>query len=278
MRVADLHFAIGAFGLVAIVGATYLVRSFRNGRAHHARTDVDGGSILLGKALMDVGYWLLAPLVGGLAAWRVTPAMVTLFALIPALAAGIAAALGWFALAALLGAGAAFCDLLDGLLARRLGVVSRAGEALDAAVDRYTEGLFLAGIAIYYRTNVACLMLALTALFGSFMVSYTSAKAQAMNVPAPRGHMRRPERAVYLLVAAALTGVTKAVGDKSDSLVLREFPILLSLALVATVTNVSTVTRLRAVMGVLRARSPVLRPAVVEKVAAAPAKAPARLG
>jgi CDP-diacylglycerol--glycerol-3-phosphate 3-phosphatidyltransferase len=277
MTFSDLDVAVGGFGLMAVAVGIYVVRSARKGRARHARTDADGGSVFLGKSVMEIGYWLVDPLVGGLAACRITPAAVTLFSLVPAVCAGVAIALGWFALAALFGAMAATCDLLDGLLARRLGVASDAGEVLDAAVDRTSEFLFLAGIAVYYRAIVPCLLLTLAALFGSFMVSYTTAKAEAMNVTPPRGSMRRPERAVYLLSGAALTAITKALwGDSNSiSLVLREFPMIFSLFLVAAVTNVSTVMRLRAVIHNLRARDPAPREDVVQDIAGTQSKTPA---
>lgn len=259
MRVSDLHFAVGIFALVAIVGVMYLLRFARKGRARHARTDADGGSVFLGKAQMEIGFWLLEPVVAVLAACRITPATVTLFSLVPAVGAGVAIARGWFALAALLGTAAAVCDVLDGLLARRLGVASDAGEALDAAVDRYTEFAFLAGIAIYYRTQIPFLALTLAALFGGFMVSYTTAKAEALKVAVPRGHMRRPERTVYLLTAAALTSITRALWSDAGAPMLRELPLLFSLFIVAAVSNVSTVTRLRAVMIALAARRPEAR-------------------
>lgn len=277
MRVSDLHFAVADVALVGVVGALYLVRFARKGRARHARTEADGGSVFLGKAPMEVGFWLLEPLVAVLAACRITPAAVTLFSLVPALGAGVAIAFGWFALAAFLGAASAACDVLDGLLARRLGVASDAGETLDAAVDRYTEFAFLAGIAVYYRTNVTCLLLTLAALFGGFMVSYTTAKAEALKVPVSRGHMRRPERAVYLLMGATLTGVTKALWSDSSSLVVRELPIIVSLVLVAAIANLSTVTRLRAVMDTLRARTPAPAAEVVGEVARSQSR-PAGLG
>ena len=256
MRVSDLHLALATFALMAVIGAFYLVRFARKGRARHARTDADGGSIFLGKSQMEVGFWLLEPLVGILVACRITPTAVTLFSLVPAFGAGVAVALGWFALAALLGTVAVACDALDGLLARRLGIASDAGEALDAAVDRYTELPLLAGIAVHYRTDVTLLLLTLAALFGGFMVSYTTAKAEALNVPVPRGHMRRPERAVYLLVGAALTAITRALWSDSSSTVLRELPIVFALFVVAAVANVSTVARLRAVINTLHARRP----------------------
>jgi CDP-diacylglycerol--glycerol-3-phosphate 3-phosphatidyltransferase len=190
--------------------------------------------------------------------------MVTLFSLVPALLAGVAAGFGWFALACVLGTLGSLCDLVDGELARRTGVASDAGEVLDAAADRYIEFMLLAGIAVYYRTHWMVLVLALAALLGSFMVSYTTAKAEAMSVPPPRGSMRRAERAVYLLAAAGLTAVTRVAFAASPSHALRELPILGALLLVAVVTNLSAVQRFASIAATLRARQPGTPPAEPE--------------
>ena len=203
---------------------------------------------------MEMGYWVLEPLVKALVALDITPNMVTLFSLVPAFLAGVAAAFGWFALACVLGTAGAFCDILDGLLARRLGTASDSGEVVDAAVDRYIEFFFLAGLIVYYRTHWMVLVLTLAALLGSYMVSYTTAKAEAMSVPPPRGSMRRAERAVYLMTGAGLTAFTRAAFPTSPSHALRELPILVALSLVAVVTNVSAIQRFAAIAAVLRAR------------------------
>jgi phosphatidylglycerophosphate synthase len=256
MSLRDLHFAFGMLALVAGVVTAYLVRTLARGRARHARTDADGGSVFLHKGTMEMGYWLLEPVVTALVSLDITPNAVTLFALVPALLGAIAAAFGWFALSCVLFTLASLCDLLDGVLARRTGVASDAGEVLDAAVDRYLEFFFLAGVTIYYRTHWMVLVLALAALFGSFMVSYTTAKAEAMAVTLPRGSMRRAERAVYLLAAAGLTAFTRVLFASSPSHALRELPILMALSLVAVVTNVSAVQRFVVLAAALRARRP----------------------
>ena len=51
---------------------------------------------------------------------------------------------------------------------------------LDAAVDRYVELFFLAGLAFHFRAHRGCLLLVLAAIGGSFMVSYATAKAEAL--------------------------------------------------------------------------------------------------
>jgi CDP-diacylglycerol--glycerol-3-phosphate 3-phosphatidyltransferase len=256
MHVRDVHFALGMTLFLGTVTVLYLVRTLARGRARHARTELDGGSVFLHKSAMEMGYWLLEPLISGLAALHITPNMVTLFSLVPALLAAVAAGFGWFGLACALGTMAALCDIVDGLLARRTGVASDAGEVLDAAVDRYTEFLLLGGVAVYYRTHWMMLVLVLAATAGSFMVSYTTAKAEAMDVPPPRGSMRRAERVVYLLVAIGLTSMTRVLFEDLPSHALRELPIICALALVAVVTNVSTVQRFGAIADALRVRHP----------------------
>jgi CDP-diacylglycerol--glycerol-3-phosphate 3-phosphatidyltransferase len=254
MQLQDVHFAIAMTILLAAILVLYGARLLARGRARHARTDADGGSVFLHKGAMEMGYWFLEPVVRALVALEITPNQVTLFALVPALLGAVAAGLGWFALSSLLFTLASLCDLVDGVLARRTGAASDAGEVVDAAVDRYLEFLFLAGVAVYYRTHWIVLVLVLAALLGSYMVSYTTAKAEAMSVPPPRGSMRRAERAVYLLVGAGLTAYTRVAFASQPSHALRELPTLVALSLVAVVTNVSAVQRFAAIAAALRER------------------------
>jgi CDP-diacylglycerol--glycerol-3-phosphate 3-phosphatidyltransferase len=149
---------------------------------------------------------------------------------------------------------ATFCDILDGLLARKTGVSSGAGEVIDAAVDRYGELFFFGGLVYYYRTHDQVLFIVLAAIVGSFMVSYATAKAEAMGVAAPRGAMRRGERAAYLIFGAAFTPLCKAIFANTPSLALHELPIILTLTIVAVVSNISVVQRFRAINELLRAK------------------------
>ena len=66
--------------------------------------------------------------------------------------------------------------------------------------------------------------------------------------------MRRGERAVYLLVGAAFTPFASALFATRRRSSLRELPIILALAIVAVVANVSVVQRLAAIIAALRAR------------------------
>jgi CDP-diacylglycerol--glycerol-3-phosphate 3-phosphatidyltransferase len=250
----DLAIAIAHIGFFFLLAAAYALRSVIAGRVRHARTDADGGSLFLNKSTMEMVYWILDPIISFIAALRITPNMVTLFSLVPAAGAGVAIGFGWFGLASVLAVMATFCDIIDGLLARKTGVASSAGEVIDAAVDRYGEMFWFGGLVYYYRGHDEVLFIVLTALVGAFMVSYATAKAEAMGVPAPRGAMRRGERAAYFIFGSAFTPVFMALFGSSPSLALRELPIILALSIIAVVANISVVQRLVAVIEALRAK------------------------
>ena len=249
------------YGLLFAVMTIYLARAWLYGRARHARTDADGGSVFVNKAAMEMGYWFLRPFVSALAALRVSPNGVTIFSLVPAVLAGVAAAFGRFGLACALGTLSTLCDIVDGVLARATGVASDVGEVLDAAVDRYGEFALLAGIGVYYRTHWMVLALTLAALLGSLMISQTSALAEAAGVTLPRAiSMRRAERAIYLLATLGLTPVTRTLFANFPSHALHELPILFALLLIALATNIASVQRFAIIANARRTRSKVATP------------------
>ena len=75
-------------------------------------------------------------------------------------------------------------------------------------------------------SEAVAVTVALVAIIGSFMVSYSTAKAEAMGVKPPRGSMRRAERSVYLYVASGVTSVWKVYFGDSASPLLHELPII----------------------------------------------------
>jgi phosphatidylglycerophosphate synthase len=195
-----------------------------------------------GRALLG---WLLSPLVDGLAAVGVRPNEVTVVSLVAGLVAGVALAFdefGWASAAILF---ASLGDAVDGMLARRTGTSSVGGALLDAAVDRYGEFFILAGLAVLFRESTPMLILVLLALAGSFMVSYGSAKAEALRVAVPDGMMRRAERATVLCVGVAMVPFAGGLATQLDAPWLHHAPILLALGIVAVGANASAVRRLR---------------------------------
>jgi CDP-diacylglycerol---glycerol-3-phosphate 3-phosphatidyltransferase len=149
---------------------------------------------------------LLAPLVRLLTRMGVSPNALTIAGVVITTAGALAfflksPRLGGFLI--LLGG---LCDAIDGSLARNAGKATRFGALLDSSVDRYAEFVMLFGIGGYFLmvddyVNAAVTFLALC---GSFMVSYTRARAESLGLAAKVGIMQRPERIVFLGAGALL--------------------------------------------------------------------------
>jgi CDP-diacylglycerol--glycerol-3-phosphate 3-phosphatidyltransferase len=244
----DLAVSTALIASAVLIGLAFSALTARRAVAFK-RVEKDGGSVLLDKSVMNVAYWGLTPLGRAIVRAGISANGVTFASLVLALGAGVLVALGHFGLAAAAAMVAALGDALDGIVARESKTSSDSGEVFDAAVDRYSEFFFLGGLAVHYRAHVGALLLTLAALLASFMVSYSTAKAEALQVAAPRGAMRRAERATFLVVGAVLSPFTELL---HADWTLREAPILAALVLVAIVGNVSAVRRLFAVADAIR--------------------------
>lgn len=99
-------------------------------------------------------------------------------------------------------------DVLDGALARSHGKLTPFGGFLDSTTDRISEGLMLGAIALVLAREGETVALAcvFVALVGSFLVSYTRAKAEALGLACSVGLMTRTERIVLLAVALPFAG------------------------------------------------------------------------
>lgn len=133
---------------------------------------------------------------------RVSPDHLTFAGIVFGGLAGLAFARGRLVLAGIFLILAGVSDMLDGSLARSNGAASPFGSYIDSVADRFTEGLIFTGIAWHLRGQPD-LFLVLAALVGSFLVSYTKARAESLGISCDVGLMERPERLI-LLVAGAL--------------------------------------------------------------------------
>ncbi|MEW6747570.1 MAG: CDP-alcohol phosphatidyltransferase family protein [Planctomycetota bacterium] len=97
-------------------------------------------------------------------------------------------------------------DLLDGVVARLRGG-SRFGAYVDSVLDRVSEGIVFAAIAghLAERGRPAAAVLAVIALLGSVLISYSRARAEGLGCECEVGIVTRPER-VLLLGAGLLFG------------------------------------------------------------------------
>jgi CDP-diacylglycerol--glycerol-3-phosphate 3-phosphatidyltransferase len=248
--VIDLACSIALFALVGLGAAAW----FATGGARHprsARVAHAGGSVLLPLSTQTGGYWVIERLGRALVRVGLSANAITLASIPFALAAALALANGHWGVGAALTSLSFVCDTLDGIVARTTGTASDAGEILDAAVDRVCEALLLGGITIHFRDDLRLVGLTLAASLASQLVTYASAKAEIYPVRGvPRGAMRRAERAVYLVVGMATSGLVAPFTSHAWAVA----PLVVALALIAGVGNVSAVLRFVAIARGLRER------------------------
>ncbi len=250
----DLLYSFALFGVAALLVFSYALKMLLRGKTSYDRVNKQGGSALLSKGLMEMAYWGLQPVGDLLILLRLTPNAISILSFIFGALTGIALAFGHFGSAGFFSTISSLMDSLDGMVARKTGVASDSGEVLDAAVDRYVEFFFFAGLVIYYREVPWLVMLSLLACLGSFMVSYSTAKAEALQVTPPRGNMRRTERALYLTLGAILAPISIQSFELNSSYsshglypIAVGYPMVFSLFLVALFANISAVQRLNAI-------------------------------
>ncbi|MCG3176453.1 MAG: hypothetical protein MOGMAGMI_01404 [Candidatus Omnitrophica bacterium] len=126
--------------------------------------------------------------------------MATAIGLALAAASGATVIEGRFQLAGWLLLASGFFDLMDGAIARASGRVTPFGGILDSSLDRYGDGLVLGGLTIYCATTGRSPMalLGLSAILGSFAVSYVRARVECVVPSCRTGYWERGERIVLI--------------------------------------------------------------------------------
>jgi CDP-diacylglycerol--glycerol-3-phosphate 3-phosphatidyltransferase len=86
------------------------------------------------------------------------------------------------------------------------------GAFYDSTLDRIADGALMGGLTVFYAINpvyrnMPMMVVALVGLIGTFVISYTRARAEALGIDAKIGVMQRPERIVLLCVPQALFGL-----------------------------------------------------------------------
>jgi CDP-diacylglycerol--glycerol-3-phosphate 3-phosphatidyltransferase len=97
-------------------------------------------------------------------------------------------------------------DILDGALARTSGKGTPFGAFLDSTTDRVSEGVMLGSIALVFSRhgNEVALAFTFAAVAGSFLVSYTRARAEALGLRGDVGIGSRAERVVVITAGLVL--------------------------------------------------------------------------
>jgi CDP-diacylglycerol---glycerol-3-phosphate 3-phosphatidyltransferase len=113
---------------------------------------------------------------------------------------------GFYLLGAALFVVGSILDILDGALARSRGVGSPFGAFLDSTVDRVGEGFMLGAIGLVFmrQDQMWAVALGFAAIAGSFLVSYTRARAEALGLKGDVGLGSRAERVVVITAGLVL--------------------------------------------------------------------------
>jgi len=146
--------------------------------------------------------------VGGLARTRITPNALTAAGVSLCVGASVVAYFGYrhelafFWTAAALFVAGSLLDILDGALARASDKVTPFGAFVDSTTDRISEAFMLGAIVLIFARAHALFSvgLAVAAITGSFLVSYTRARAEVIGL---RGDVGFGDRATRVVVITA---------------------------------------------------------------------------
>jgi phosphatidylglycerophosphate synthase len=144
--------------------------------------------------------------IGGLARTRVSPNALTAAGVLLCAAAAVVVYFEYRnELAAYwIGAGlfivGSILDILDGALARRSNRATPFGAFVDSTTDRMSEVFVLGAIALIFsrENNEVALAFTVAAIAGSFLVSYTRARAEVLGLKGDVGIGSRAERVVVI--------------------------------------------------------------------------------
>ena len=148
----------------------------------------------------------------GLARTRVTPNALTASGVLLCLAASVLVLfenrheLLFYWLGAMVFVAGSVLDILDGALARAGGKTTPFGAFLDSTTDRISEGFMLTAIAFVFARHGrdVFVAVAMAAVAGSFLVSYTRARAEALGLRGDVGIGSRAERVVVITAGLVL--------------------------------------------------------------------------
>ena len=157
--------------------------------------------------------WLTDPIVRVLAGVGVTPNMLTLAGVVGNAGAAVLAARGDFLSAGIVMLTASALDFVHCALARATGTAPRLGAVLYLGVDRVSEAAVLFGLLYWFsdRGGRTEELLIFAAVVASFLVSYTRARAEIVDVPMRDGLFGRAERVILLGIGLIIGQVTVAL-------------------------------------------------------------------
>lgn len=161
---------------------------------------------------------VIAPVADWMVKRRINPNTITTVGTVCSMSAGVIYATGHISVAGwVLGLTALF-DVLDGTVARRTGRSTVFGAFYDSTLDRVADGAVLGGLAVFFArndvhhsvpgwTSTPMVGVLLMGIIGTFLTSYTRARAESLGIDAKVGILQRPERVTLLSAPQAFFGL-----------------------------------------------------------------------
>ena len=169
---------------------------------------------MLTQFLRQQSLGTLTAIVNVIKRTNISPNALTLIGFFMTVGVAVVLATGKFFESGLLLIVSALFDALDGSLARVTNQTTRFGAFLDSTLDRYSEGIILLALFFFYNRNNGLLesVLVFVILVGSFMVSYTRARAEGLGLSLKSGWFTRTERVIVLIIGLLTGWMTPMLG------------------------------------------------------------------
>ena len=198
--------------------------------------DLRRGDSVLPGWVKEAVRAILRPVVGLAMALHLTPNTITVIGVFITLVASVLVGGGWLLVGAAVLTAGSLLDAVDGALARAQGGGTAFGSFLDSTLDRVSEAILYIGIAGWFlfgwEQPAWPVLLTLVALAGSFLVSYSRARAEGIGLTASVGLAPRTERLVLVIAGIALAGLGYEIG------------LLAALGIIAVLTTATVVQRI----------------------------------
>ncbi len=198
-----------ALALLASMGVYALGDRAPDADARGKNAQFAGGH---GDFLLHWFLWLVAPAATFSMRHGLTPDFYNFAGLGFGIVAGAALAEGRVEIAGWALVLSGVCDILDGRIARALGVTSRYGAFIDSLLDRFIELVFFLGFAVFLRHSAHGAVAATLGVGASMLVSYARAVGESLGVGCTGGLMQRGERLTLLSLACLGDRAASALG------------------------------------------------------------------
>jgi CDP-diacylglycerol--glycerol-3-phosphate 3-phosphatidyltransferase len=226
---------LAVLALLFLSMAVYALRGQgRDADAESKNAQFLGG---LGDFVLHWFLWLVAPAATLSIRLGLTADFYNFAGLAFGAAAGLAVALGQLEVGGWALVLSGVCDILDGRIARAMGVTSRYGAFIDSLLDRFIELFFFVGFAFLARHTGHGAVAATLALGSSILVSYARAMGESLGVECTGGLMQRGERLALLCLGCLADRSASAALGQPPGTLLTGVAYLIGVASLATAVH-----------------------------------------